>query len=269
MQRLGIDMQTVFGLAPVDQVKLAAELACGHVSTGLAPVPWKLERFPVWSLHDPSTRRDLKNALLDYGVRLSVVEGFAVRPEAEALDRRADLDIAAELGAERASTVCIERDPSRGLEQLAQLAELTSERGMMLTLEFAPPHGINTLEGALAAIEAIGRPNVALVIDAMHFFRSGATINELAQIASSRIGYAQLCDAPWASEDDDYYREACFNRMCPGDGQLPLRQLAQALPADIPIGIETPMQAELLAASDLRAPLARLVAGARRVLLNH
>ena len=265
MSRLGIDMQTVFGLPPVEHVELAAHLGCSHISTGLAPVPWQFKRFPAWSLHDPKTRRDMKAAMRDLDVTLSVVEGFAVRPQGDAQDRAADLDLAAELGAERASTVCMEPDKARGLDQLAILAELTAQRGMRLTLEFAPPHAINTLEGAVSAIQTIGSPNIRLCIDAMHFFRSGATIARLASLDPKLIGYAQLCDAPKIGDGGEYYQEACFNRKCPGEGELPLGDLLRALPDDLPIGIEAPMLAEVEAEGGVRKTTARLVAASRHL----
>lgn len=264
MDRLGIDMQTVFGLPPVEQVKLAAELNCSHVSIGLAPVPWKLDRFPDWSLHDVDARREMKAAMRDLGVSLSVVEGFAVRPSADARDRAADLDIAAELGAERASAVCIERDLSRGLDQLSILAELTAERSMTLTLEFAPPHAINNLASALTAVRTLRRPNVRLVIDAMHFFRSGGAVADLMTVDPTLIGYIQLCDAPRVSGGEDYLTEACFGRKCPGEGELPLREFLLAIPADAPIGLEAPMLADVKQ-EGLEATARRIVSAGRRL----
>lgn len=264
MDRLGIDMQTVFGLPPVEHVKLAAQLDCSHVSMGLAPVPWKLDGFPDWSLHDVDARREMKSAMRDLGVSLSVVEGFAVRPSVDARDRAADLDIAVELGAERASAVCMERDLSRGLDQLAVLAELTAERGMTLTLEFAPPHAINTLAGALAAVRTLGRRNVRLVIDAMHFFRSGGAVADLMTVDPALIGYVQLCDAPRVSGGEDYLTEACFGRRCPGEGELPLRDFLSAFPADAPIGLEAPMLANVKL-DGLEATVRRIVSAGRRL----
>lgn len=265
MKRLGIDMQTVFGMPPVDHVKLAAELGCGHVSTGLAPVPWKLERFPMWSLHDADTRREMIVAMRDLGITLSAVEGFAIRANAHVGDRAADLDVAAELGAKRVNSVCMEPDLARGLEQLAILAELAGQRALTLTLEFAPPHTINTLAGALSAVRAVGSPNIRLVIDAMHLFRSGGTIADLVAIEPTLIGYAQFCDVPSTSKDGNYYNEACFDRKCPGEGELPLDAFVRALPRDVPIGIEVPMLSEIRAGDTLNV-VRRIVKSSIRLM---
>ena len=239
---LGIDSQTIFGMPPVEHVTLAADLECTHVSLGFQPVPWKLEEFPAWSLRDDrALRRELRAVMRDRGVSLALAEGLIIRPGSDLRDRTEDIDLFAELGAARLGTVSMDPDHPRALDQLAALAEMAAERNMGVVLEFAPPHPINNLAAALSAIERIGMPNVGLVIDAMHFFRSGSTLDELAAIDPTLLRYAQLCDAPLDISNDDYLDEACFNRMSPGTGDLPLRELIDALPADIPFGLETPM----------------------------
>src|SRR5262249_39412744 len=151
---------------------------------------------------------------------------------------------------------------ARGQDQLALLAAMAHERGMELTLEFAPPHPItNTLSTALAAIRQIDKPGVRLVIDAMHFFRSGGSAAELRAVAADDIGYVQLCDVPRVARIDEYYKEACFARLAPGDGELPLRELVAALPAHVLIGLEVPMLAEAEAGHDLHTIMGRAVAG--------
>lgn len=59
------------------------------------------------------------------------------------------------------------------------------------------------------------------------------------------IGNVQICDLPKQSAMD-YATEACFERRCPGDGDLPLKELVAMLPSDIVVGIETPMRSHVL-----------------------
>lgn len=267
MSRLGLDLQTMFGMPPVEQVVLAANLDCSYFSTGLGPVPWKLDRFPDWSLRENTgLRRDLIAVMRDRGVALALGEGCIVRAGVDVQDYAVDLDLFAELGARQISTVTMEPDVSRAQAQLALLAELADQRGMGLLLEFAPPHSINTFEKALSAIRRIGKPNARLTIDAMHFFRSGGTIEQLAAAGGGCIGHIQLCDVPLVPTTHDYYQEACFSRKMPGEGDLPLRALLAALPRDIPVGLEIPMQARIGAEGSLEALVARAVALARDLL---
>jgi sugar phosphate isomerase/epimerase len=266
-KRLGIDLLTVFGMPPVEHVTLAANLGCSHISTGLTAVPWKLDGFPHWSLRDDlALRREMIAVLRDRGVSIALVEGFTIRPGIEARHYAADLDLSAKLEARRANTICMEPDQSRARDQLAALAELTAERGMGLTLEFAPPHAINTLEKALSALCQVGKQNVSLVIDAMHFFRSGGSVAELAEVDPHLIGYVQLCDVPLAPPHEDYFREACFDRQCPGEGELPLDAFLLSLPHDAPIGLEIPMLSRVKAGERLTVLVERAVDASHRLL---
>jgi sugar phosphate isomerase/epimerase len=266
MDRLGINMQTVFGLPPAECVDLAGDLGCSHISTGLAPVPWKLDEFPSWSLVvDAALRRNTINAMRDRGVALSLVEGFTIRPGSEMAKAGRDLDVAAELGAERVSAVSMEPDAGRAFEQIALVAELAAERNMSLTFEFAPPHTFNNLAAALSVVRRIGRTNTSLLIDAMHFFRSGGTVAELTAVEPKLIGYIQLCDAALVGSGEEYYREASFERECPGDGELPLIAMLSVLPRNLPIGLEVPMRSAI-SAEGLRPVVERIVRASRGLL---
>jgi len=266
-RNLGIDSQTLFGMPPVEHVVLAADLECTHVSFGFHALPWKLDGFPAWSLREnPALRRELRAAMSDRGVSIALAEGFIVRPGSEIRDRTGDMDLFAELGAANASTVSMDPDYPRALDQLAALAEMAAERGMGVVLEFAPPHPINSLAGALRAIEQIAMPNAGVVIDAMHFFRSGGTVDDLAAVDPALLRYAQLCDAPLNVSNDDYLNEACFNRMSPGTGDLPLRSLIDALPDNIPFGLEAPMLAAVKDSPGVRQVVEELVRRSRALL---
>lgn len=268
MKRLGLDGQTMFGMPPIEHIMLAADLECGHISTGLTPVPWKLQRFPQWSLRDNRVmRREMIAAMRDRSVVFAQGDGCIVRAGLDVRTYASDLDLFAELGALQISTVAMEPDTSRAHAQLALLAEMAGQRGMGLTLEFAPPHSINTFEKALAAIRIIAKPNVRLTIDAMHFFRSGGSLDQLEFAGGSGgVGHVQLCDVPLSPTIDDYYQEACFERRLPGEGDLPLLALLAVVPKDVRVGLEIPMRARIGTEGGLEALVARAVALARDLL---
>jgi hypothetical protein len=267
MSRLGLEGLTMFGMPPIEHITLAADLDCSHVSMGLGPVPWKLERFPQWSLRDSAAlRREMIATLRDRGMVFAQGEGCIVRAGLDVRSYVSDLDLFAELGVVQISTVTMEPDASRAQAQLALLAEMADQRGMGLTLEFAPPHSINTFEKALTAIRSIEKPNVRLTIDAMHFFRSGGNVDQLRLAGGGCVGHVQLCDVPLSPTTDDYYQEACFGRRLPGEGELPLRAFLAALPKDVRVGLEIPMLAQMGAEANLEALVARAVALARDLL---
>ena len=207
--------------------------------------------------------REVKAALHDTGIRIALGEGFRVRDDGDVRDRAAGLDLMADLGAERINAVSMEHELARTHDQLALLAEMVIERGMMFTVEFAPPNAINSLDSALTAIAHIGAGRASLMIDAMHFFRSGASVESLAALDPDLIGYAQLCDAPLVSAGGTYMQEAMFGRLVPGDGEFPLAELVSALPEHLDIGLEIPNVAAALVAGSPSDVAARSVAAAR------
>lgn len=266
INRLGIELLSGLGLPPVESVHLAADLGCAHISVGPMQMPPQFNPLghPEWSLKDdPAYRRKLKAALTDRGVSISLGEGFAVRTGVEMCARGAEMDIMAELGARGLGAVSMEPDTARANDELAVLAEMAGERGMLATIEF---QAVDSLSSALAMVRHVNRPNFGLLLDAMHFFRSGATLEELAVVDPALIRYAQICDAPAGGPGDGYMNEAMFARRAPGDGELPLAAFIAALPKDIPLGLEVPDLAAAQAGISDHDRLGKVVAAARALL---
>lgn len=244
MNALGIERLCVFGMPPVEFVELAADLGCDCVGVGLAPTRgYNPHSYPDWSLRDDARlRRELVAALRDRGVTISIVEGFAFAPghDVRAYDR--DLDLVRELGADRINVVSLDKDLGRTIEAFAVLAGMAAERGLRVSAEMGSLGPIAQVEPALALVRGVGAANFSLLIDAMHFFRLGNTLEQLAAIDPELIGYAQLCDAPWTPRFDTYFEEALYERSPPGAGELPLREFVRLLPAEVTVSLEIPMR---------------------------
>jgi sugar phosphate isomerase/epimerase len=262
MNALSIDFISVFGLPPDQFIGLAAALECRHISIALTPMPANPHRYPAWSLRDDSRlRRDTVLALQDRGVTISLGEGFLVRPNTEVRDAAADLDHMRELGVSTVNILSLEPDRSRGIDQLAAFGDMALARGMQTTLEFLPGLPIGDLSSAVAAVRDVGKPHFRLLLDAMHVFRSGAQAADIAALDRAMIGYAQLCDVPKVSKSASYADEARYERLAPGEGELPLGEFIRALPPDIIVGLEIPMLAR---AEQGIGPFDRLIGCVRR-----
>ena len=272
--RLGIEMLTLLGMPPVEYIRLAAELGCTEVSTGLSGLP--LTKFgitdfapwPLWSLRDDAAlRREMIAAMRDSGVAIGLGEGFRVAPDIDARDSAADLDIMAELGAKRINAICMDEDmvaaSTAAGDQLGILAELAAARGMVFTMEFFPHTGISSLERALALVDHIGRGKAKVLLNSTHLFRTGGTVAQVAALDPDVIGYCQLSDGRNAPPDDAYFATAMFARDVPGQGQLPLRELIAVLPKDLTISLEVPRLDDLRGGMSPRDHAARCVAAAR------
>lgn len=267
IDRLGIGMLSVFGLPPVELVNLAADLGCRFVSAALQGMPLVPLGYPRFSLtDDASLRQAVLAAMDDRGVRISLGDGFLVLPGADVRAFRADLDVLAELGVPRINAVSLDPDVPRSFDQFAALTDLAAQLGIQTLVEPVPGLTVGDLPTALAAVDHVARPDFRLLIDTMHVVRSGSSAADLAAIDPARIGYAQLNDTTLRPRTENYMEEAMFERMVPGEGELPLRDILSVLPSDIVIELEVPRRQLALAGVSPIDRLRPCVGAARRLL---
>jgi sugar phosphate isomerase/epimerase len=103
--------------------------------------------------------------------------------------------------------------------------------------------GIKSLHAALAIVEAAARPNLQVLVDALHWMRAGDTVADIHAAPPGRIGYVQLCDGParGPAGREALITEARTRRLPPGEGEFPLRALLEAMPPSCPVSIEVPL----------------------------
>lgn len=265
--RIGIEFISAFGMAPVEFIALADRLGCGAIGFALAPIVTCGLGYPHWSLRgNPALAGEVKRALGDHDVRITLGEGFLILPGKDIADARGDMDLLAELGAERFNICVIEPDMPRRIDQFARFAELAAERGRPVTVEFLPGTSVDSLAAACALIDAAGQAGAGVLLDAMHFFRTGGSIEHLRALDPALIGYAQICDLTARPAVPVYADEARYARLCPGEGELPLAEFVAALPADCHIGLEVPERAKAEAGIGAEERLAPCIAAARALL---
>ncbi|OBF03653.1 xylose isomerase [Mycobacterium sp. ACS4054] len=265
--RLGIGMLSVFGLPPVELVDLAADLGCRHVSAALQGMPLVPLGYPRFSLTDDvGLRTALLSAMNDRGVTISLGDGFLVLPGADASGFCTDLDALAELRVPRINVVSLDPDLARSFDQFAALTELAAQRNIQTLVEPVPGLTVGDLPTGLAALRHVGRPDFRLLIDTMHLVRSGSTAADLGALDPAQVGYAQLNDTTLRPRIENYMEEAMFERMVPGEGELPLADILSALPADVVIEIEVPRRSLALAGVSPIDRLRPCVEAARRLL---
>jgi sugar phosphate isomerase/epimerase len=267
MNPLGIEFISVFGMPPVDYVRLAAELGCQHVSTALDPVPgYNPFNYPGWSLSkDKALRRDMVAAMDDTGVTISLGEGLGVFPGKDVSEHEADLDAMAELRVERLNTLSFDPDLQRSFDQFARLTEMAARRGIPTLHEFVPIFTVTDLPTAVRAAKHVGG-DFALVIDTMHLMRSGSTPADLAALDPALIGYCQLCDAPRIPTNPDYLDEAMYERLPPGAGDARVAEVLRLLPKHVVVSLEVPQRSLVEKGVGARERLAPLLETTRRML---
>jgi sugar phosphate isomerase/epimerase len=247
VDRLGIEALSVFGLPPVEFVQLAADLGCRYITIFLQTATSVPLGYPPFSLRDDvALRKNILAAMDHCGVTISLGDGFIVLPGADMRSFRGDLDVLSELGVPRINVVSLDPDRSHTFDQFARLAELAAQRQIETVIEPVPGLTVGDLPTAVAALNHIARPDVRLLIDTMHLVRSGSNAHDLGAVDPCLIGYAQLNDTTLKPASGHYAEEAMYERMVPGEGELPLPEIVAALPGDIVIGLEVPRRSQAL-----------------------
>jgi sugar phosphate isomerase/epimerase len=270
MNKLGIERLCVFGMSPVDFVHLVADLGCNCAGMTLGSMPgYRPENYPDWSLRDDAPlRRALTAALQDRDLEIGIWEGFALVPGHDIRGFHKDLDLVRELGGERIACVSLDKDLQATIDGFAVLTEMAADRGLLVSAEMGSlgPYGL--VAPALELVHGVGMANFSLLIDSMHFFRLGNTLDDFAAVDPALIGYVQLCDAPWSPRFETYMEEAMYERLAPGNGELPLREFVKLIPPNVTVSLEIPMRSLAQQGVGPRERIAPCIEAARAMLAD-
>jgi len=237
---------TVLDTTPSELVTVAA--AAGFRSIGIRLTATPSVGVPPYDmLHDGPMLRETLARLADTGVSVLDTEFLRFEPEHPVGVPEGFLEVSARLGAHHVLVMSAEPEEARTLERFGDLCDRAAAYGLGVGLEFAIYTGVRTLAHAAGLIARSKRPNASVLIDALHFSRSGGLPAHVAGVDPALFRYAQICDAgPDMPRPDDtpaLIREARTGRLLPGEGVLPLRGLVAALPPDLPLAIEAPCRA--------------------------
>jgi sugar phosphate isomerase/epimerase len=269
MDRLALEFISVLGMPPVEYVELAARLGLKQIGFSPKPITANPHGYAPFDLgNDPVLLRATKAALIANGITASLGEGFLIVPGVDVADAAHNMDAMAELGTPVVNTIVMEQDRSRALDQFAIYAAMAAKRGMIACLEYMPMMWPANIDEAVGLVHDSGAANGRVLLDAMHFFRSGSTLPDLARIDPSIIGYAQVCDVPMPASNPEYGMEARDNRLPLGEGNLPLAEFVAAVPKDVTIGLELPLADRAAAGSGPEERLVPSIAIARRLITN-
>ncbi len=237
---------TVLDTTPPELVTVAA--AAGFRSIGIRLTATPSVGIPPYDmLRDGPMLRETLSRLADTGVTVLDTEFLRFEPEHPIGVPEGFLEVSARLGAKNVLVMSAEPDEARTVERFCDLCDRAAPYGLHVGLEFAIYTGVRTLAHAEHVIAQAKRPNASVLIDGLHFSRSGGLPAHVAQVDPSLVRYAQICDAgpdmPGPGDTPALIREARTGRLLPGEGVLPLRELVAVLPADMPLAIEAPSRA--------------------------
>ena len=133
-------------------------------------------------------------------------------------------------------------------DRLRPAAQILADKGIALGLEFLGPKTlrdgkpfefIHTIEGMLELCDAIGTGNVGLLLDAWHWYTSGAGEKELEALSAADVVDVHINDAPVGFSIEEQVDNV---RNLPGEtGVIPITTFLQALAK---VGYEGPVTPE-------------------------
>jgi sugar phosphate isomerase/epimerase len=271
LNELSLANLSVADAGPLELLEAAAAAGFDSVNMWLIPPPAMAAinvkcgaTVPV--VGNVAMIRDINARIAVTGVRIFEASCGWMSPAFDPAATSPFLETMAQIGTQRVSVVAWDGDRNRLVANLAALCAEAATYGITVTLEFMPYSAVRTVADVADVLAAAGAPNLDVLVDALHLARSGGTPADLHLLAPHQIGCLQLCDAPATAPPAALLRDESVNRRrFPGDGDLPLDDLLDALPANIVIEIEIPTAEH---ASEPIAERARLCAQRSRSFLE-
>ena len=239
MSGLGVAHLTALELVPTRLVREARHAGFSAVGLRLHPVMAGAQAYPIAA--GSQAMRELRAVLAGEGVRVTDIEFVSLTAQTRVADYQALLAAGAELGAKSLTVSGDDEDVARLAGNFAALCEIAHGHGLRVDLEFMRWRPVGTLQQACAVVTGAGQANSGVLVDALHLFRSGGQVADIAAVDPRLLRAVQLCDAPMlAPAEALIIPEAREGRLLPGEGQLPLAALLAALPEDVDISVEVP-----------------------------
>jgi sugar phosphate isomerase/epimerase len=238
---IGLAALTVLELTPPEMVSCAVD--AGFDCVGLRLIPATLLEVQHPMVGDTPLVRETERRLNDTGMRVLDVEIFRLRSDTIVADYEAALVAAARFGAKEALVAGNDPDEARLTANFASFCDLAQQFGIGGNLEPMPWTDCKNFAQGMRIVTAAARENGGILIDPIHFDRGGSSSSEISGAPRARFRYMQLCDAPAERPADveGLLHQARAERLMPGDGGLDLSGILLALPKDLPIGLEIPM----------------------------
>jgi sugar phosphate isomerase/epimerase/4-hydroxyphenylpyruvate dioxygenase-like putative hemolysin len=256
---------TALSLSPPELVDAAAAAGYRYVGLRMTKVTPQEPHYPLAS--DPALMRATKTHLAATGIEVLDIELARITGRDNPREYLRFLEAGAELGARHVITQLPDPDFSRKTDRFAQLCELARSLGLTIDLEFPSWTETPDLAEAARVLRAADQPNGGILVDLLHFARSGSSVTELRQLPAAWFHFAHVCDAAAEipSTTAGIIHTARFERLFPGEGGIDLRGILAALPSGIPYALEIP-RATLVAQVGAKEHARLAISAARRHL---
>jgi sugar phosphate isomerase/epimerase len=234
MHKIALSPNSLVGVPALEYID--ALVAAGYDGIGLrmyaSPgVNYESVTQPI--ADNPPLMRQIKQALTDSGLILYDILSYYIRPNFDLERMLPSLEFGAECGFPYALAIADDPDWGRQRDNFGRLCDAANALGMTVSLE-APvaQNAVNTLPMAAKLIEESGRANAVFCLDPFHFWRVGHSPDLLKSYPPRLFPYTQIDDG--VDTDGPPPR----GRRDIGKGSVPLWEILDNLPDDLPLSIE-------------------------------
>ena len=237
--KLGLAPLTLFRPPPLDLVRYAGEAGYDAVGFQLG-----LQDMPVSPLAgDAQFLKEAKALLKRWNLSVMEVSNIVFEPERTFDEGRVLIDFAKQIGASIVQATVWDDEQDRVVERLIALADYAKGLDLGITIEYMPYSQCQGFNEAYDLVRASERSNVHVLLDTLHFSRSGGVLADLDRKEASSYSFIQLCDArAKAPAPEDLRYESVYDRLPLGEGDLELGAILERVPTDLPVSLEIPCQ---------------------------
>src|SRR5262249_44707432 len=232
MHKIALAPTTLPNSPPLEYIDAAMQAGYDEIGIRLFRSPGITYAFhPV--ADNPTLRREVKSAITSTGLEVFDVLSFYLQPAMDLDNMLPPLAFGAEIGAQYALVIGDDPDWARMCDNFGRFCDAAARLGLTAALE-APVNSrtVNTLPLALKLIADTGRSNAVICLDPLQYFRAGHSVDLLQGQDPRLFPYTQITDGL-----------ATGGRGVLGEGAVPLREMLDVLPADLPLSLEWPASA--------------------------
>lgn len=215
-----------------NKLDLVAEIDAASKAGFQAIEPWIMEIDAYTS--KGGTLKDLAKRIADAGLTVenaiafnSFLDDDEARRAASMEKLKVDMDKVAQLGGKRIAAPPGNNRAAVSLDNAARYyrdaLEMGEKMGVQPLLELWGTHPVlGPLSHGIYVAVAAGRPDASLLLDVFHLYKSETPFTALKQINGAALHVMHLNDYPQAADPSTLNDS---NRIYPGDGVAPLRQI--------------------------------------------
>jgi sugar phosphate isomerase/epimerase len=231
---------TVLELDPPTMIRAAA--LAGYQGCGLRLLPFAPGGTAYRLMDDPALLRDTLACMEDTGLRIPDIEIIRIEGPLDVRSYLPFFEAGQKLGARHVLVTGEDPDQNRLIESFARLCEACKPYGLTADMEFMPWMTADSVRTARKIVEAAGQDNGGILIDPIHFQRSTSVLADIQQLPDRIIHYVQICDAPakGPTDTDGLIQASRHERLLPGEGDIPLKEMFQCYAPDLTISVEIP-----------------------------